>query len=106
QALTYAWDFDGNGTTDSTAANPTHTFTSNGTHLARLVVTDPTGRGTATNVRVTVGNTAPKVEITSPVEGQIFDWDVPVPYTLDVTDPDAQVDCDLPLTKGGLGHSR
>ena len=25
-SLTYAWDFDGNGTTDSTLANPTHTY--------------------------------------------------------------------------------
>ena len=26
-ALTYAWDFDDDGTTDSTDANPTHTYT-------------------------------------------------------------------------------
>ena len=25
--LTYAWDFDNNGTVDSTDANPTHTYT-------------------------------------------------------------------------------
>ena len=30
-SLTYAWDFDGNGTTDSTDANPTHTYTTAGT---------------------------------------------------------------------------
>ncbi len=27
EALTYAWDFDGDGTTDSTEAEPTHTYT-------------------------------------------------------------------------------
>jgi cytochrome c len=106
QALTYAWDFDGDGTTDSTSANPVHTFTTDGTHLVRLITTDPTGRRSAATVRVTVGNTAPAVTITGPVEGQVFDWNVPVPYTLDVTDPDAAVDCDLPLTKGGVGHLR
>jgi cytochrome c len=106
QALTYAWDFNGDGTTDSTSANPTHTFTTNGTHRVRLVVADPTGRRTAVNVTVTVGNTAPRVELTSPVDGQVFDWGVPVPYELDVTDPDAAVSCELPRTLGGVGHAR
>ena len=45
-ALTYAWDFGDGGT--STAANPTHTYTKNGTYTATLTVKDPTGRtGTA-----------------------------------------------------------
>ena len=39
-SLTYAWDFDGNGTTDSTDANPTHTYTTAGTFNATLTVTD------------------------------------------------------------------
>ena len=34
-SLTYAWDFDGNGTTDSTAANPTHTYTTAGNYNVR-----------------------------------------------------------------------
>jgi glucose/arabinose dehydrogenase len=106
QALTYAWDFDGDGVTDSTAANPTHTFTTDGTHLVRVIVTDSTGRADAANVRVTVGNTAPSVTITGPVEGQIFDWGVPVSYTLDVTDPDGKKQCDNAVTKGGVGHMR
>lgn len=106
QALTYAWDFNGDGTIDSTSANPTHTFTTNGTHRPRLVVTDATGRRTAVTVTVTVGNTAPKIELTSPANGQVFDWGVPVPYELEVTDPDAEVSCEIPLTKGGVGHLR
>lgn len=106
QALTYRWDFDGDGVTDSTAANPTHTFTTDGNHLARVIVTDSTGRADAVNVKVTVGNTAPNVEITGPVNGQIFDWGVPVPYTLNVTDPDGARQCDNAVTKGGVGHLR
>ncbi len=106
QALAHAWDFDGDGHPDSTEPTPTHTFTENGTHLARLVVTDPTGRKDAVNVKVTVGNTAPKVRIQSPEDGEIFDWGVPIPYTLTVTDPDGGVDCAEPLTKGGVGHLR
>ena len=44
-ALTYAWDF-GDGTT-STAANPTHTYTTNGTYTATLTVRDPQRRAPA-----------------------------------------------------------
>ena len=106
QTLTYAWDFNGDGVTDDTAANPTHTFTTNGAHRARLVVTDPTGRRTATTVTVTVGNTAPALALTEPRDGQVFDWGTPVPYELHVTDPDGEVNCELPLTKGGVGHMR
>jgi PKD repeat protein len=43
EALTYAWDFDGNGTTDSTVPNPTRTFTTPGTRSVKLRVTDTGG---------------------------------------------------------------
>src|SRR5258705_5927396 len=42
-ALTYSWDFDNNGTVDSTAANPSFTYTSNGTKAPTLTVKDPAG---------------------------------------------------------------
>ena len=42
-ALTYAWDFDGNGTDDATTATASHTYTTAGTYQARLRVTDPGG---------------------------------------------------------------
>jgi PKD repeat protein len=106
QTLTHEWDFDGDGRTDSTEANPVHTFTTNGTHLARLIVTDPTGRREPVTVKVTVGNTAPKVTISSPEDGEIFDWGVPIQYQVRVTDPDGGVDCEEPTVKGGVGHAR
>jgi PKD repeat protein len=34
--LTYAWDFDNNGVTDSTLQNPTYTYTDTGTYTANL----------------------------------------------------------------------
>jgi gliding motility-associated-like protein len=37
---TFAWDFDGNGTTDSTIANPSHTYTSTSGNTATLTVHD------------------------------------------------------------------
>lgn len=36
----YAWDFDNNGTTDSNAENPSHTYTTAGTYSVKLTVTD------------------------------------------------------------------
>ena len=40
-ALTYAWDLDGDGAfDDSTAVNPTHTYTTTGSVNVRLRVTD------------------------------------------------------------------
>ena len=38
--LTYAWDFDGHGTTDSTTEDPTHTYTAAGTYNAKVTVSD------------------------------------------------------------------
>ncbi len=49
-AITYAWDFDSDGTTDSTAANPSHTYTANGSYTAKLTVTDESGLTAVANV--------------------------------------------------------
>ena len=42
-AITYAWDFDGDGTIDSTDPNPSHTYTTNGAYTAKLTVKDAGG---------------------------------------------------------------
>ena len=63
-ALTYSWDF-GDGTT-STAANPTNTYTANGTYTATLTVRDPQGATGTASVQISVGNTAPTVTINAP----------------------------------------
>ena len=39
-SYTYEWDFDNNGTVDSTAANPTYIYASAGTYTVSLTVTD------------------------------------------------------------------
>ncbi len=65
--FTYAWDLDNDGAhDDSTAQNPTHTFTTAGTHAVGLKVTDSQGgEGTATTDVVVVG--------LSGVTGQTYD---------------------------------
>ena len=92
-ALTYSWDF-GDGTT-STAANPTKTYTANGTYTATLTVRDPHGlTGSGERRRSTVGNTAPTVTLTTPADGQLFSFGDTVPFQVTVTDPeDGTIDC-------------
>ncbi|MDO8282198.1 MAG: PKD domain-containing protein, partial [Thermodesulfovibrionia bacterium] len=40
QPLTYEWDFDNNGTVDSTLSNPSYEYTTEGTYTVKLTVTD------------------------------------------------------------------
>jgi glucose/arabinose dehydrogenase len=69
-ALTYAWDLDGDGAyDDSSAVRPTWTYTSQGSVTARLRVTDPQGASSTAAVVITAGNTPPTATMTSPVAG-------------------------------------
>lgn len=62
--LSYAWNF-GDGSTVSTATNPTHTYSVNGPYDVTLTVSDGAKTGQATQ-RIVVGSTAPTAQILSP----------------------------------------
>ncbi|WBB80991.1 ThuA domain-containing protein [Micromonospora sp. WMMD882] len=101
--LTYQWTF-GDGAT-STAANPSHTYTSNGSYTAQLKVTDNTGKTGFANVQITVGNTAPVVTITTPANGGMLTFGDRVSYTVTVSDPGgAAIDCSKVFVNPALGH--
>ncbi|WP_256102801.1 ThuA domain-containing protein [Streptomyces sp. Ncost-T10-10d] len=103
--LSYAWDFDGDGTYDSTDANPSHTYTVKGDFAAQLKVTDSTGKSGYANIPVTAGNTAPKVTIDFPVSGKLIEFGDKIPYKVTVTDPeDGPVDCSKVTVNPALGH--
>ncbi|MEU6016837.1 ThuA domain-containing protein [Streptomyces sp. NPDC047515] len=103
--LSYAWDFDGDGTYDSTDANPSHTYTVKGDFTAQLKVTDSTGKSGYANIPVTAGNTAPKVTIDFPVNGKLIEFGDKIPYKVTVTDPeDGPVDCSKVTVNPALGH--
>ena len=59
--VAYAWDFTDDGSVDSTDANPSFTYTTDGLKVARLTVTDTDGATGTTTVQVNVGpeNVAP-----------------------------------------------
>ncbi|MFH8344460.1 PQQ-dependent sugar dehydrogenase [Streptomyces sp. NPDC018045] len=102
-ALTYTWDF-GDGT-GSNRQNPTHTYRENGTYTATVTARDPGGRTGSASVYLTVGNTAPKVTLRLPGDGELFSFGDRVPFEVEVTDPeDRTVDCAEVKVTHILGH--
>ncbi|MFD7663944.1 PQQ-dependent sugar dehydrogenase [Streptomyces sp. NPDC059788] len=101
--LTYTWNFG-----DGTAAhqqNPTHTYRGNGTYTATVTARDPGGRTGTASVYLTVGNTAPKVTLRLPGDGQLFTFGDTVPFEVEVSDPeDRAVDCARVKVTHILGH--
>ena len=69
-ALTYAWDLDGDGAfDDAAAATASFTYTQPGTYTATLRVTDPSGATGASSVTISAGNTPPTAVIDTPTAG-------------------------------------
>jgi cytochrome c len=103
--LTYEWDFDGDGTFDSTDADATHTYETAGEVTAQLRVTDPDGQTGFDNITITAGNTAPTVEVTTPVSGSMIEFGDQISYEITVTDPeDGEIDCQNVILNPALGH--
>jgi cytochrome c len=76
-ALSYAWSFFRDGTTNSTNPNPMFNYPAPGNYTARLTVRDTAGNAAVADVPVVVGNHRPVVEITWPPTGSVFDWNKP-----------------------------
>ncbi|WP_307865560.1 PQQ-dependent sugar dehydrogenase [Streptomyces montanisoli] len=103
--LTYAWDFDNDGTTDSTSATPSFTYAADGQYHAKLTVSDPSGRTGVAAVLVTVGNSAPILSFSQPPNGLTFKDGDQVAWKIDATDPDGTpVDCSKVQVSYSLGH--
>jgi glucose/arabinose dehydrogenase/PKD repeat protein len=66
--LHYAWDLDGDGQfDDSTAVNPTKTYSAPGIYHPAVQVSDPSGATGTASVEVQVDNTPPVAHIDSPL---------------------------------------
>ena len=103
--LSYAWDFDGDGTVDSTEPEATHTYTDPGDYNVALTVTDADGLQDVANVEVHAGNTPPEIAVTAPVNGGFFDFGDTIAYEVSATDAeDGDIECDAIVTQPALGH--
>jgi len=105
--LSYKWDFTSDGTVDSTASNPAFTYQTTGNYMAKLTVTDSTGKTAVSHVSITVGNTAPTIDITTPVEGGFFEWGDKIEYSTSVQDAEdgpTGVQCGSVNVLPSLGH--
>jgi len=70
--ITFEWDFQGDGTVDSTEPKPTFVFTGPGTFYAKLVVKDGKGGSAKTTIRIDADNTPPLPKIISPKPSDTF----------------------------------
>ncbi|GAA3747336.1 glucose/arabinose dehydrogenase [Spinactinospora alkalitolerans] len=104
--LTYEWDFTGDGEFTATGPTATHTYEEKGEYFPRLRVTDTSGKFSLVSDTVVVGNTAPEVTLTTPVDGGFFDWGDPVAFDSTITDPEDgdAVDCARAAWQFGIGH--
>ena len=91
--LTYNWNF-GDGTPNSTAANPSHTFNAPAgvptPYTVTLKVTDNAGQTSTATLLISLNNTPPTVTITSPVNGSKYPMTGNTVYDLRATVTDAE----------------
>ena len=98
--VSLAWSFFGDGTTNSTSANPTFTYTNAGNYQAQLIATDSQGSRAVANISISAGNTRPVVSILQPPNGAIFDWGKALAYQLSAADAE-----DGTTANGGIACS-
>ncbi len=85
-ALTYAWDLDGDGQyDDSTSATPQRTFAA-GTHAVGLRVQDPGGLTSTASVQVQAGNTAPTLGTITPTSATTWSVGQQIAFSGSATD--------------------
>ena len=110
QPVTYSWDFDLDGVTDSTNANPSFNYGSPGNFVARLTATDPFGASGISDVFISAGNTRPQLTLQSPPDGGFYHWGEFVRFAVTVHDAEdgsttnAVIPCAEVRLETALGH--
>ncbi len=91
--LTYAWDFDNNGVTDSTLQNPTYTYSTAGTYTANLTVSNIAGSNSVSHIITVAAPVAPTALFTTNVTSGT------APLAVKFTDrPPVLLPCPIPGT--------
>jgi glucose/arabinose dehydrogenase len=87
--LTYLWDFGDGSSTETTAPETSHTYSTEGTYIASLRVRDDQGAlSDPATVRIDAGNRAPAPTIESPAEGLLFRVGQQITLSGSATDPE------------------
>jgi cytochrome c len=109
--LTYAWDFQGDGTVDSTDANPSFQYAVAGSYNVKLTVSDGQAMNATASASLSVvaGNTRPVVSVTSPPAGGFVGQNEKVDYAVAVTDTEdgatpGTIPCASVTSTAALGH--
>ena len=108
--LSYAWDFDIDGTVDSTEENPSHTYTTEGVFNAQLKVDDGNGGIGVKNITIYAGNSKAAFTYNSPPDGGLIGWGDEISIDLTVNDAEdgtttnGGIDCNIVKIVPSLGH--
>lgn len=102
--LTFAWDFQTDGTIDSTSVSVSHTYTTAGRVTATLTVRDSSGAEDTATVQIDVGNSAPVPVIETPADGTTFAVGDPFVLHGSATDPEDGDLADASLTWEVVRH--
>jgi glucose/arabinose dehydrogenase/endonuclease YncB( thermonuclease family) len=85
--LTFLWSF-GDGTPNSTQANPQHSYANDGVYTASLTVTDGRGGTDTETLTITVGNEPPTATINSPSSSLHYKVGDVITFSGSATDPE------------------
>jgi len=80
-AITYEWDFTGDGTVDATGATASHTYEEAGEFDATLAVTDAQGARDTDTVEISPGNTPPVAKIERPLATRTWRVGDEIPFS-------------------------
>ena len=105
--VAYEWDFDSDGTVDSTDAESAHTYAAVGGYTASLTVVGRSGRRSLpATVSIVVGNRPAQVTILEPADGVLVAPGAEVRLRGEAVDPDSgPVPCDELSWDVRLGHN-
>lgn len=83
--VSYEWDFESDGTVDSTSSSVAHTY-SLGNFTAKLTARDQTGRFAVTTIPISSGNSPAQVTIQNISDGEVHRLGEAIPYVITVAD--------------------
>lgn len=89
--VTYAWDFDRDGSSDAGTRTASHVYTTPGVHTAALTVRDAHGLESHDTVTIAVDDAPPVAAIEAPVDSSLFRHGTPISLrgsALDAVDGD------------------